>query len=145
LLALFTATLDTESARVIVGPPLSCSAPRLGFVLFMSPVPANAHVESLLMLSPCEIMDPPETLQFPPVLFEMIVFFNSGSHPVLVRLSPAPAAAVLWLIVTFNRFRVTWEPSPLVFVLARCRIPPPESLGAVTTLFVTVTFVSSAS
>ena len=113
----------------------------------MSPENVNEdeHVPSLLRLSPCEMMVPPETLQFPPVLLATMLFLISGSQPVLVRLRPAPAAAVLWLIVTFRRDRVTGEPSPFVAVLARWRIPPPESLGAVITLPVMVTFVSEAS
>jgi hypothetical protein len=111
----------------------------------MSPAAANGQVASLLMLSPNEVIVPPETLQLPPVLFATILFLISGSQPVLVRLSPPPVVAVLLLIVTFSSDIVTCEPSPFVALVAEWRTPPPaDPPPPVIVLSLTVTLVRVA-
>jgi hypothetical protein len=124
---------------VSVGPPLFASGPSSGFVLFMSPVAANAHVASLLKLCPSEVIVPVATLQLLAPLFARTVFFRTGSFPAVTRRRPAPFVAELLLIVTF--VRVSTIPASEV---EDCRIPPPEPPTGVTVLSEIVTFVSVA-
>jgi hypothetical protein len=114
-------------------------------VLVISPDVANGQVASLLMLSPREVTVPLKTLQFPPVLFATMLFWMSGSQPVLVLLNPPPADAVLLLIVTFRSDIVTGEPSPFVALVAEWRTPPPaDPPPPVIVLSLIVTFVRVA-
>ena len=134
------AGLPMKSCRVRVGPLLSSSAPRIGLVLFMSPVPVKAHVASLLKLWPCELITPVATLQLLLPLFARSVFFSTGSFPTLTRRMPAPFVAELLLIVTFVRRRTI----PAVTV-DDCRMPPPLPPAGETRLSEIVTFSSVAS
>jgi hypothetical protein len=133
------AGLPVNNCRVSVGPPLFASGPSSGFVLFMSPVAANAHVASLLKLCPSEVIAPVATLQLLAPLFASSVFLRTGSLPAVTRRRPAPFVAELLLIVTF--VRVSTIPASEV---EDCRIPPPEPPTGLTLLSEIVTLVSVA-
>jgi hypothetical protein len=135
----FIAGLPTKSCLVSVGPPLFSSAPSIGFVLFMSPVAANAHVASLLRLCPSELIAPVATLQLLAPLLAKSVFFSTGSFPAVTRRRPAPFVAALLLTVTFVRLRTI----PAAEV-EDCRIPPPEPPTGLTVLSEIVTLVNVA-
>jgi hypothetical protein len=84
-------------------------------------------------------------LQFPPLLFAIIVFFTTGSHPAEVRPRPPPVLEELLLIVTFRRVIVVGDPSPFVALVAECRMPAPaDPLPPVIVLSLIVTLVSLA-
>src|ERR1700692_3500546 len=118
---------------VMVGPPLSCSGPSLGLVLFRSPEPLKLQEPSLLRLWPFEL-----TLflkQFPPELFATILFW-SVAPPALKM--PPPPTALFPLIVPLLIFRgpllvmppPNAAPFPLIVLLLifRCpqlEMPPP--------------------